>query len=417
MAKVVFIATAGEEVELIKPIYEMLEGKVEVLNIHTGTMCCDKGGKQAEQTLVEYGMKHKSMDSYGTNNMVDILKAEQPNMVIVGSDQEYIRRAFLYAAQGLGIQTVLLDLGFSDNITNTTGIAIKRTIFRLTNYTGNIIRKYQYLLRTVLKLKWGLPKILRMIFNDIRIAFTVDDARGTFSSQPIVVSGIWEKKILLERGVNPENIIITGHPRWGVTQNDNQKTRILKEELGINDNGTVILLLTCAQVEHGRWTVGMRNRFFNGVLDVVTPILGDTVKMVVKPHPTEKPDEYDALLDNNSNVILKRDLLLTDIIEASDLVLVGGYSFAVLEVAALQKPAIILNIYDEIIGIPYVDMGLAVEVFNLNELAIMINRYLYDKDSIKSLLQKTQAFFDENKYFADGKAATRIADIIMDRAK
>ncbi len=173
--------------------------------------------------------------------------------------------------------------------------------------------------------------------------------------------------------------------------------------------------LRITTMEHGRWTVGMRNRFFNGVLDVVTPILDETVKLIVKAHPIEKIEEYNALLDHNSKVILKRDLLLTDIIEASDLVLVGGYSFTVLEVAALQKPAIILNIYDEIIGIPYVDMGLAVEVFNLNELAIMINRYLYDKDSIKSLLQKTQAFFDENKYFADGKAATRIADIIMDR--
>jgi len=417
--KIVFIIVASSEAELVHPFYQNLVQRqdTDVLNIHTDLLCCEKGTRAAEQALQELGMHYKALSGYKVKNIVEVIKYEKPDVVVVGSDQEYIRRSFLLAAEGLGIPTLLLQLGFGSNVANNIiSIAIGRTVYRLTHYLTNIIKKYTHLLKVVIALRWSLVRIIRMIYKDLSTAFIKDSVCGEFGERPIVVTCEWEKGILLERGIKPNFISVTGSPKFEAVAQERgvQDRENMRYELGFGSKDKAILLLTCAQVEHGRWTYNQRSRFINGVIDAVSPLLSESVHLVIKIHPTENIEEYRELIANRKEPIkLSRDFNLSSIIQASDVVLVGGYSTTVLVVAGLCKPVLILNVFGEIEEIPFVDMGLAIEINDMSIVQSVVEELLYNQAAREKLLNKAKPFFTSNKELVDGKATERIADIIM----
>ena len=420
--KIMFVVCNDAEARLIHPVWQDIgkRTKVDVINISTGKISSEKTTVEPEDALRELGIPFKKLTDYKTMNVAKVLKAEQPDVLVVGGDQEYLRRSFVYAANGLGIPTLLLRLGISSNTANTPRIAMKRTVYRLTHHFTNIIHKYLYLLRTVVALRWNPYRILRMVLQDIWIAFSTDDAGGRFGCQAIAVAGSWEKKILTERGVKSDKIIITGDPRLDLSSQvtGGDSTTRIYSDLGINTKDKVILLLTSAQIEHGRWSYDMRARFINGVIDSLTPLLDDSVHLVVKIHPVENLDEYHEIIDPRKNrVILRKDLALSDIINVSDVVMTGGYSTTVLEACALRKPVIVLNVFNEIKDIPYVEMGLALGVYRLSELKGTVEELLYDQSTRAKFMHGVELFFNSNKEFVDGKALARITNLILKLAK
>lgn len=410
--KVIFVISTGEEAKLVYPIYKELEKRgVEVLNIETGKLCCGKNAMSPSEKLAELGMRYKSIYGYETKSMTKILRREKADVVVVGSDQEYIRRAFVYSAKKYNIPVLLLEVGISSNTINIASIATKRTMFRLTHYFANIVNKYLYLLRTVIGLEWGITKITKMVIQDIKVAFTINDARGMYGCDAIAIAGNWEREVLIERGVNPDAIYVTGNPTLNFSRAaSNGETR---QKLGIKTDDKVIALLTCAQVEHGRWTVDMREQFVTGIIDALSPMLG-SVHLLIKVHPVEDLAVYkDIVLCRKENVQVMKDVVLADIIDASDLVIVGGYSTTVLEACALKKPVILPTIFNEVNYMPFAEMGLANEVYELGKLKGVVGELLYNQSTIEEALRKSKLFFDSNKEFTDGKATERISELIL----
>lgn len=421
-SKIAFVVTTGEEANLIYPLYQQLLRKdgVDVINIGTGRISCESNSELPEEAMKRLGMVSLHLADFRTKSMVEILKKVNPDVVVAGSDQEYIRRAFLYAGSGLGISTLLLQLGISENTLNCPSVAIKRTVYRLRYYCLNILHKYFYMLRTVIDLKWSLWQIAKMIYKDVLVAFTKDDARGSFICQTIAVAGMWEKRILVERGVNPNNICITGNPKLGLLSKARmQQDKIkLRQKLGIDKQDKVILLLTCAQVEHGRWNYDMCSEFIDGVIDSVAPFLADNVHFVIKIHPVESLERYQEILKpRKERIILHKRLGVADIINASDVVMVGGYSMAVLEASTFYKPVLLLNMFNEIKALPYAEMGLAIELYKYGELRNVVGKLLYNRQTRERLQKKAKLFWELNKEYVDGKAGKRIVDLIMTLAQ
>lgn len=411
--KVVFIPINKEEFELMLPLCEEIlrRGKDNVFIIHTGMLCCDKNGTPPMEALGKSAMPYSSLLSYGTKNIVRILKQEKADVLVVGSDQEYLRRAFVYATNGLGIPQLLLQMGNSTNNANVFQMTTKRSIYRITHYFRNIVQKYLYLLRTVVALRWSPYKILGMIFNDFREAFTTWDNRGKYGCRYIAVAGSWEKQVLIGRGVSPDKVVITGSPLLGVSLGEEESVLSLRQNLGIGVGDKVILLLTSSQVEHGQWNEDMRDEFVNGVVATVSPLLNKSVHLVIKIHPIEKLDYYQHLL-KGKQVIIFKDVVLADVINMSDVVLVSGYSTTVLDASVLQKPVVFLNVFNDIEDIPYAKMGLAVGVYSLGELKSIVEKLLYNQTIRKKCLARSKLFYDSNREFADGKATERIVSLI-----
>lgn len=418
VSRVAFIVPNGQEAKMFQAIEEeLIKRGVEVINIETGALCCERNAGLPSATLKELGMKHASLKGY--KSMAKILKEQHADALVVGSDQEYIHRAFVYAAQGLGIPAVLMDINFGSNEPKGHWLVARRSLYRLSSHFVNLLRKYAYTLRTVVDLKWSIGRIAKMVISDVVMAFTVEHAIGMYGCDAIAVAGTWERDVLLERGVKPETIYIAGNPAMSLpSKGEDAKIGGLRRELGIGEEDKVILLLTCAQVEHGRWSQSMRRTFVNALLDVLSPLSADSAKLVIKIHPVENLDEYRGILrDRREDVILCKDLPSVDAIGMSDVVLVGGYSFTVLEAGSLGKPVVLLNMFNEVKNLPYEEMGLAVCLYKYGDVEPTIRSLLYDHSARDRVLEQIKLFYEDNKEFADGKASERIADLIADMAR
>ena len=147
-SKIVFVVSTNGEAKLANTVKQVLEvqNMGEVFAISTGTISKEDLDQTPDKALADFGIPFKNLLDYGTKNIAEILKSEQPGIVIVGSDQEFVKRAFVYAAKGLRIPSLLLQLGMSSDVANVPSTAIKRTTYRLSHYFGNILHKYLYLL-------------------------------------------------------------------------------------------------------------------------------------------------------------------------------------------------------------------------------------------------------------------------------
>ncbi len=410
--RVVFVATAGIEVRLFASI--ILKETVEVLTISTGSLCCDESAEQPEEALKELGIPYISLTAV-RGGIVSLLKDLEPDVVVAGSDQEYVRRAFLYAADGLGIPTLLLQTGISSDALNTPSIATRRTIYRLQHHGWNILRKYAVLLRTVIAVRWQPLRIAKEIVRDIRIAFTVEDANSRFGSRTVAVSFQWQKQAMVSRGVDPDNIVIVGNPLIEPMDGAAEKNHAFS-----NGTDKRILFLTTAQVEHGKWTTEQRSWFVSGVIDRLVPLLSESVHLIVNIHPVESLAEYEQIVDMCSErppITLTKDPLSATLVAGSDIILVGGYSTSILEMSTLCKPVLLLNLFNEVEGIPYSDMGLAIYIQSLDKLEVFVAELLRNPSARKRLSDSTREFCEKNPELVDGKAAERLSNLILELAE
>lgn len=407
LPKVMFVVANELEAKLVKFLSDEMVG-CETVNIGTGKYCCEQGSKLPELAMCELDMSYKGLPWYGTKNVVRIIRSENPDAIVVGSDQDYLRRAFAQAGNDLGIPTVLFQLGISSNVANKSSIVVKRTLHRVRCNAGNIFTKYLYLFRTVAGLGWNPYRIMRMVLGDTRVAFTIDDDRGRYA-QHILVAGNWEKKILEERGIDNRKITLVGRPSVGVYSG-------AFKEFGVVDGQKVVLFLTTAMAEHGWWSAERRRALVVGAVEELLLLRSEKVKLVIKIHPMENLEVYQKMLEGR-DIILCRDVSLEDVVNVSDVVVVGGFSTTVLEASELGKPVVMLNVYNEVESIPYAEMGLALEVRNLKLLSGIVTQLLVGGKAREELLDKSKAFFGSNEEFTDGKATNRIAETIMGIAK
>lgn len=419
--KILFVICNDGEARLIYPVYQALKGQGidNIIIISTGSLTKERSQKGVEEALVALNMPFIRLTDYRTMDITKVLKIEQPDIVVLGSDQEFLKRSFVYAANDLHIPTLSLRLGISTNVANVPHIALKRTFYRFTHHLTNILHKYLYLLRTMVGLKWSPITIMRVILRDIHIASSADDAGGRFGCKAIAVAGLWEKRVLTERGVNPEKIYITGAPTQDISPKAEAsgKEAELRKSLGIEDNAKVVLLLTTTYVEHGWWSPEMRTSFTNGIIDSLAPLLEKSVRLIIKIHPIENLDDYRKILGpRQQKVILRKDLPPSKVIGISDVV-IAGYSTTVLEACALRKPVIVLNIFGEPEYLPYVEMGLATGVYHLNTLKMTVEKMLYDPSVREEVLRRVDLFFSQNRQSFDGKAIPRLTDLILQLAE
>jgi hypothetical protein len=412
--KILFLVCNGAEARIVNLIQHAFENQVTVRIISTSEISREKSDQAPEEALSKFGLHFKRLIDYQTHDVTKILRQEMPDVLVLGSDQEFLSQAFVYAANRLNIPTLLLRLGISTNVVNVPGRAVNSSTQRLAHNSMNILIKYSYKLSTMIGSAYNPLKVLRELTKDIWRAFLVYDASGTFGCRAIAIAGPWEKTVLMERGINPKKIFLTGNPEFSVLPlSQNYVVGDLRQSLGIKSEEKVILLLTSAMVEHGFWTEEMRASFVKGVINSLNPILKKDFRLIIKIHPVENLDVYRKILGSeNKRVLLYKDLKLTDAILVSDVVM-AGYSTTVLQACAFRKPVIILNIFGSPEYLPYVEMGLAIGVYDIDKLKETVEKIAIDMPTREKLLSNIDLFLSNNEHNLDGRAACRIADLIL----
>lgn len=140
----------------------------------------------------------------------------------------------------------------------------------------------------------------------------------------------------------------------------------------------------------------------------------NNVFLTIKLHPAENfnsnANAYKHLQKYSNVKILKGDVDLHSLLLSSD-ILLTKYSSSAIEAGIVGKNIIILNLSDDNKGKEYVQKGIAIGVYNEEDLLGAIND-LTGKKSIQKLEQYRDEFKSKYNYLNDGNASGRIFEII-----
>lgn len=150
------------------------------------------------------------------------------------------------------------------------------------------------------------------------------------------VYGKYEKNFYIEKGVAPERIIITGHPRYDsiFTSTYTNKSEIIRRA-GLNPNKKTILLAT--QPQHTQFYINLTQELLKN----------RHVQIIIKPHPWEKAknriNSYLLLAKKHRQVaVITNEISLYQLIESVDLVVVVNSTVG-LEAMLLDKPVLVFK--------------------------------------------------------------------------
>lgn len=204
------------------------------------------------------------------------------------------------------------------------------------------------------------------------------------------------KEKLVSRGVNQENIHVTGQPAFDkISHFKTLNSENLKEEFGYQINEKIILWISPGNKKQDhiiRELITLEKKYKD-------------YKLIIKLHPNENGDAIkDQIKAYNSRAEIFHSKL-QELIIISDVV-ITEFSAVGLEAIILDKPLITINLTGEEDRVAYAETGAALGVDNLNDLDKIVFKIFYDLETKENLGK------NRKKYKNDGKATERIVKIV-----
>ena len=365
----------------------------------------DLSGYSSKPVLENY----KFFEDYKTDNILQILDSEKPDVLLCSNDYDFWSRSFILAAKYKKIPTVLLmQFGFEYAWERNDSI-IRGRLSHFFKRGGFLLRKYSLLLKTYRKIGIGIFSILKNIFQDFFVTFSQFEPSGRYGCDLILVHNEQLQKTIQKNKSNSK-IIITGDPQMdNVVNQISELKKISSKKHDTKLNG---VFLTTSMVEHGLWTQKMWEDTVIQTVSIVQQKLTDKVDLVLKIHPSsEKKEDYEKLLKKfKIKIPIFQTENLLDVINNADFIISYGDTWALWEVLLLNKPIILVNLFNYPKDMmPFVKEGIAYEITEINQLINMITKI----HSLKLDESKINLFIQKYLYKLDSKAGLRSAEAIM----
>ncbi len=218
---------------------------------------------------------------------------------------------------------------------------------------------------------------------------------GLLGSLTFLVFGKKHRELLATMGIPEEKIVVTGSPMVDEIAHFVPLKSSSMEKM---------LILTQPFVEDKLWMAEQRTVFFGALHRIMLVLSG--ISFAIKIHPREKKELYEKEFPG----VLVSDQNLYEEIKQADIVL-GVTSTALMEALLLNKPAVVLDLFDQGMEIPYVACGLALRVAYADSLASQITDY-FTFYSSAVFDKKRREFIADYFYALDGRAAGRIVHVL-----
>lgn len=374
----------------------------------------DSGKKFSINKIESNKFNYKFFEDYKTNSILKILKKENPDLLFVTNDYEYIVRAFVVSAKFLQIPTVLsLQSGFNEyfereiEIKNRINIILKRGKF--------ILKKYTILLKAYSETKHNFFKISKIFIQDMFKPFFYSELAGRYGCDLILVIN-QEMKDLLKKFKVKSEIIVTGDPLMDSIYNNISKYK-KKERI---ESPQKIVFMTTAIVEHGFWTEKMWSETITQTILQIKKEFGNETELVLKIHPrSERKKDYEKILNKiDIQIPILQEENLLDVVNEADLVISYAESWGLWEVLFLKKPIIIVNLFDyKIEKMPFVKEGVAFELKKISELKNIIKKIREDNksDRVENIIAKYLFKFDNNSSKRSTMAIKKLIENYKDK--
>jgi len=366
----------------------------------------DLSGYSSKPVIENY----KFLEDYKTDDVLQILDCEKPDVILCSNDYDFWSRSFVLAAKYKKIPTVLLmQFGFEYAWERSDSI-IRGRLSHFINRRGYLVGKYSLLLKTYRKIGLGISSILKNIIQDFFVTFSQFEPSGRYGCDLILVHNEQLKNTILKNKINSK-IIITGDPQMDSVFSkisNLKKTTLTKHDSKLNG-----VFLTTSMVEHGLWTQKMWEETVIQTISIVQKKLSNKVDLVLKIHPSsEKKDDYEKLLKKHGiQIPIFQTEHLLDIINDADFIISYGDTWALWEAMFMKKPIIIVNLFNYSQDMmPFVKEKIAYEITEINQIIKMILKI----QSHNLEESKINQFIKKYLYKLDGNAGLRSAEAILD---
>jgi hypothetical protein len=376
------------------------------------------------------GSKNKEYDDdidiynvYSYSDFVEIMTVLKPDLVVtIGGDFEYLERSMLKAAKARGVPTVDIASSLIEQSFFKKGFSnamLKGRLYALSDHGKLIMKKYFFLLRTLYRGGYGIKYILATIIKDIYLPISTFVPRYNFDGGDLnIISTPEWLGILTARGITEDRIAITGECSMDSIYHD-----LL--DLKIEDNQDVplrpvnklrILILSTPMVEHGYWTVKMRNELVADVVKALKENFLEKIELKLKIHPVNETIQVyrEILKDIYPDVEIFQQTNLINLLKDSDIVIGFGITSAYFQALLLRKPILLMNIFNEDVSKNiYMRENIVTECKSAEELINHIKNKSYDSIDEKRL----NTIIDKVFYKFDGKCTERASESIIELLK
>jgi len=229
----------------------------------------------------------------------------------------------------------------------------------------------------------------------------------------VAVYGPYYKSFLTQAyEYSPDNAVVTGQPRYDILAKANEifsRKRIFKE-LNLSVDKKLVLWMT--QTQEPDLTLSENKQNISAVYNAMKQL--KNVQLVIKLHPREHQKAPLYKKDKSFKpIIVGKDTNTYELLNACDLVIIK-WSTTGMEAIALNKPLVILNLGGRPDRVEWVKEGVALGVYNENDLKPTIEKLLKDDSE---LAKNRDKYIEKYLHKIDGKATERIVDLIGEMIK
>lgn len=220
------------------------------------------------------------------------------------------------------------------------------------------------------------------------------------------VYGTYHKDLLINQSTYQKNsVIVTGQPRYDILHfaNDIYDKNSIFNHFNIDPNKKLIVWITQT---HGL-SLNENIKNISALYSATKPL--QNVQLLIKLHPGE--DQKAPLYRKNTTVqpmIVDGKADTYALLYACDL-MITRHSTTAMEAVILNKPVIILNLGGEPDPVDYVREGVAIGVYNENNLKKTIVELLEDDSTLSN---RRKDYIEKYLFKIDGKATERVVDLI-----
>lgn len=235
------------------------------------------------------------------------------------------------------------------------------------------------------------------------------------SHDTVAAMGERSRRDLTAQGVDPERIVVTGHPGFDTfASTDPGVVADIRNDLGIPREHRLILFASQPSYVGAFDRPQKRTDMIKAVVNVATSMKG--VTLVIKPHPGEKRKELAALVGKAEGVVLVDGTVdIAPLIKACD-VFITFFSTTALQALYVGKPVITIDVPGSGGGRLYTDSHATWVARSCEDLRRhLTNLFSPQREEFQSTRKEArQRFLREMAYQPDGRAKERVLQVIVD---
>jgi len=402
-SKAMFIVSNTAQIEMFKRIIEDIKDfEIKFINTEVFSIL-----DEMDSLLNKYGFDYENIDNWSMDLIHNILGNDHPNIIISAHDQSPVDILFIKAANELGLPSLTVQEGL---------LAVTRFVNK------SVSDKLVYMIKMSLRmLKLILNPYRPFKYKTSRLKFELEYGRGYSyayghgDSSKIALFGDNTKNMLVSEGVPPEKLVVTGNSKFDnlFPFKDPIKKKGFREKYNVPLDKKVVLVLTQWFVESGVWSAEQRKIFVGEIVKACIDL--SDVQLCFKLHaPHESEADYREILEDLPlSPLIYTTEPIHEIICMSDVV-VSVSSTAALESLALDKPVLIINLFDDEGALLFKDGGvLYVEKADMIQSALKKLVY-HPMENVD--WDKMEKFVRDEAYIIDGNASKRISTLIRKMA-